>query len=167
MANETETVPRPSRVRSTSPRTVVGTYSDYADAQRAVDRLSDEEFPVERTAIVAEGLSFVEQVTGRLNWWKAALNGTITGGVIGLFVGFLLGILAVEAEAVLNLSLWGLVIGAVIGAIVGLIGYGVSGGHRDFTSVGAMQAERYLVMADADVADDARALLESAPPPGR
>ena len=59
---------------STSRRTI-GTYTSYADAQKAVDYLSDNKFAVEKTAIVAEGLKFVEQVTGRLNWPRVIGNG--------------------------------------------------------------------------------------------
>ncbi len=46
--------------RSGSARRTVATYATYAEAQRAVDYLSDQQFPVERVAIVAEGLRFVE-----------------------------------------------------------------------------------------------------------
>ena len=41
----------------------VGTYDTYADAQRAVDHLADEKFPVENLAIVGTDLRQVERVT--------------------------------------------------------------------------------------------------------
>jgi hypothetical protein len=41
-------------------RRVVASFPEYAQAQRAVDYLSDEKFPVERIAIVGEGLRLVE-----------------------------------------------------------------------------------------------------------
>jgi len=107
------------------PRVVLASYATYAEAQRAVDKLSDEKFPVERTAIVAEGLKFVEEVTGRLNWWRAAINGALSGGFIGALIGFVFGLfnLFSPAGSSLVLALNGLIIGAVIGAVVGLIGY--------------------------------------------
>ncbi len=46
-----------------TPRRVIASYDSYAEAQRAVDYLSDNSFPVERLSIVAEDLRFVEQVT--------------------------------------------------------------------------------------------------------
>ncbi len=46
-------------VRAPSQQTVAS-YTTYAEAQRAVDRLSDKKFPVEHTAIVADGLKFVD-----------------------------------------------------------------------------------------------------------
>ena len=68
---------------SNASRRTIASYPSYADAQKAVDYLSDNKFEVEKTAIVAEGLRFVEQVTGRLNWGvvisRAAGSGALTG----------------------------------------------------------------------------------------
>src|SRR5271155_5086837 len=44
----------------------VGSYPTYAEAQRAVDYLSDQQFPVEQVTIVGVDLMQVERVTGRL-----------------------------------------------------------------------------------------------------
>ncbi|HEX6293177.1 MAG TPA: general stress protein [Herpetosiphonaceae bacterium] len=142
-------------------RRTIASYPSYAQAQRAVDFLSDQGFPVQRVAIVAEGLKFVEQVTGRLNYGRALLNGAIGGAVTGAFIGFLFGLLSFFAPLVsaLSLALYGLLIGAVIGAIFGLVSYALSGGQRDFSSFGAMQAERYNIMVDAEVADEAARVL--------
>mgnify|MGYP006111902719 CR=1 FL=1 len=43
----------------------LGVFDQYADAQKAVDFLSDEHFPVENIAIVGTELRQVERVTGR------------------------------------------------------------------------------------------------------
>jgi hypothetical protein len=39
----------------------------------------------------------------------------------------------------------------------------MSGGRRDFTSVGGMRADHYNVMVDPEQAEQARALLDSMP----
>src|ERR671912_335605 len=111
-------------------RVVVASYDSYPEAQRAVDYLSDERFPVERVAIVAEDLRFVEQVTGRLGYGQAALQGAGSGAVIGALFGFFLGLfsLADPLVSALILVLYGLVFGAIVGAILGLIFYALSGG---------------------------------------
>jgi hypothetical protein len=44
----------------------VARFDDYESAQRAVDRLSDDGFPVEKLDVVGSGLRLVERVTGRL-----------------------------------------------------------------------------------------------------
>lgn len=142
-------------------KVLLASYDSYAEAQRAVDKLSDERFPVEHTAIVAEGLRFVEQVTGRLNWARALLNGAVSGALIGAFIGLLFGLLNFFAPLVsaLALALYGLVLGAVAGAVFGVVGYAMTGGQRDFTSVGAMQAERYNLMVSAEQENEARRIL--------
>jgi hypothetical protein len=151
--------------RSISPssrsRRTVATYQTYAEAQRAVDYLSDQNFPVQRVAIVAEGLRFVEQVTGRLGYGQAALNGALSGAVIGALFGFIFGLfdLITPLVSALNLALFGIIFGALIGAVIGLITYAFSGGQRDFTSTSGMQADRYLVMVDDEVAGEAEQLL--------
>ena len=146
-------------------RRVVASYPRYADAQRAVDYLSDQGFPVERTAIVAEGLRLVEQVTGRLTYPRAALNGALTGAVTGALFGFLLGLLNLAAPVVSGvvLALYGLGLGALIGAVMGVVFYASSGGQRDFSSAAGMQADRYDVLADDEVAQQASDLLARMP----
>jgi hypothetical protein len=73
-------------------RTVVASYGDYRQAQRAVDFLADERIPVEHVTIVGSGLELVETVTGRLSWGRAALVGVISGLWPGLLVGWFVAI---------------------------------------------------------------------------
>ena len=142
---------------SNAPRRTIATYPTYAEAQKAVDYLSDNKFEVEKAAIVAEGLKFVEQVTGRLNWGRvistAASSGALTGVLIGLFLGFFFG------GPLLNIVLYGLVVGIIISILFAVFGYAATRGQRDFSSVGGMQAERYNVMVDTDAADEAEGML--------
>jgi hypothetical protein len=78
---------------TTAPREqeVVGTYTGYAEAQRAVDHLSDQQFPVDHTQIVGLDLRLVERVTRRLTNVRAALAGVGSGAWIGRFIGLLVG----------------------------------------------------------------------------
>lgn len=142
-------------------RRTVATYTAYRDAQRAVDYLSDQRFPVEHVAIVAEGLRFEEQVTGRLGWGRALVNGALGGASTGILIGFIFGLFSLVTPLVsaLTLALYGLVFGAIVGAIFGLLFYSFSGGQRDFTSVGNIRAQRYDVVVAGDVAAEAERLL--------
>lgn len=146
----------------TGARRTVATYTSYAEAQRAVDYLSDQKFAVERVAIVAEGLKLVEQVTGRLNWGRALLYGAGSGASTGLFIGLIFGFLGFVQEP-FSFALYALLVGAIIGAIFSALSYAFSGGRRDFTSMSGMQAERYNVMADTEVANEAQTLLNNMP----
>ncbi len=147
--------------RGRGSRRVLASYDSYAEAQRAVDYLSDERFPVERVSIVAEDLRIVEQVTGRKGYGQAALQGAGSGAVIGVFFGFFLGLFSLIDPLVsaLLVALYGLIFGAILGAIIGLVSHAFSGGQRDFSSIGGMEAGRYNVMADEEVAEEASRLL--------
>jgi uncharacterized membrane protein len=161
-------------------RQVVATYTSYSEAERAVDFLSDRKFPVERTAIVGRDLRFVEQVTGRMNYGKAALRGALTGALVGALVGWLFGIFDWfdPIVAAFWLMLDGLWFGALVGALFGLLMHALTRGRRDFASVGAMRADRYELQVDRQVAEEAARLLSElegepvrlrreAPPQGR
>jgi hypothetical protein len=136
---------------------VVGSYADYALAQQAVDHLSDNKFPVERTAIIGTDLRLVENVLGRLTTLRAAGAGLASGAWFGLLIGLLLGIFSNSNWfAVIFVCL---LIGAVWGAVFGAIAHAATGGRRDFASRSSLQAGQYAVTTDPEVADQARTLL--------
>ena len=70
----------------------IGSYPTYAEAQRAVDYLSDEQFSVQDVTIVGVDLMQVERVLGRLTWAKVIGGGVVSGAWLGVFLGLLLGI---------------------------------------------------------------------------
>jgi uncharacterized membrane protein len=100
----------------------VATFPDYAGAQRPVDRMSDDGFPVEHVRIIGDGVRMVEQVTGRMTRAKAALARAASGAWFGLLIGLLLGVFAI-GPAWLWLLVVGLVIGAVWGAVFGFLAH--------------------------------------------
>lgn len=143
------------------PRVTIATYREYAEAQRAVDHLSDQKFPVATTAIVGTNLRLVEDVTGRLTVPRAALYGAATGAWFGLLIGLIVGIFAVSGWLAVVIA--GLLIGAGFGAVFGAIAQAMTGGRRDFRSSRSLQAEEYAVTVDASHAEQARQLLSSLP----
>ncbi|MCW2696231.1 MAG: uncharacterized protein JWR62_1316 [Modestobacter sp.] len=137
----------------------VGAYDDYQQAQRAVDFLADEKFPVENVTLIGSDLRMVERVTGRLNWGRAIGAGAASGAWFGLFVGVLLGIFAPDGSSWFGSVLSGLLIGLVFGAVFGAVGYAATQGKRDFTSTSQVVASRYELLCDPQFAEDARARL--------
>lgn len=135
----------------------VVTYSDYAAAQRAVDYLSDNKFPVQEVTIVGEDVKLIEHVLGRMTVVRAALAGALTGAWFGLLVGLLLGLFAESNWA--SVLIVATLIGAVWGGVFGAITHAVTGGQRDYRSVSALQAARYGVRVSVEHADEARRLL--------
>jgi heat induced stress protein YflT len=135
----------------------VATYPDYPLAQQAVDYLSDNEFPVQKTSIVGTDLRLVENVLGRMTTVRAAMAGAASGAWFGLFIGLFFGIFGNSNW--FGLIFLGLLIGAAWGAIFGAIAQAMTGGRRDFTSRSSLQASQYAVVVEADAADTARQLL--------
>ena len=134
----------------------VGSFPTYAEAQRAVDYLSDNKFPVEHVTIVGSDLKLVERVTGRMTQGRAIAVGAGAGAWWGLFVGILLSLFARSGSSAIALVITGVLIGAVFGVIFGWVGYRATGGHRDFTSRTQVVASKYDVLCAPKHAEDAR-----------
>lgn len=149
------------------PRRVVASYDSYADAERAVDHLADQRFPVDRVSIVGRDLKLVERVTGRTGYARSALDGALSGALAGVLIGWLFTVFDWSSPVVARgwLILDGLWFGAVVGLLYGLLAHALTGGRRDFTSVGAMQADHYDVVVDEDVAEEAARKLKGLPEP--
>ena len=131
-------------------RQTVASYPTYAEAQRAVDSLSDAGFPVELVEIVGYDLRQVERVTGRLTTATATGAGAASGAWFGLFT---------TGPEWLGLVLGGLLIGALWGAVFGFFAHWMTRGQRDFTSVSNLVAGRYELTVAGDQAGRARELL--------
>lgn len=135
----------------------IGSYPAYADAQRAVDYLSDEEFAVQDVTIVGVDLMQVERVTGRLTWGRVLAAGAFSGAWLGLFVGLLLSVFS--NGGLLGPLLLGLFSGIVFGVISGALTYGATQGQRDFSSTMQLVAGRYDVLCEPRSAEQARDML--------
>jgi hypothetical protein len=129
----------------------IATYDTYEKAQRAVDFLSDEGFPVQHVTIVGNGLRMVERVTGRLDRNRAASTGAMAGAWWGLFIGVMLTLFSEESQNSLLIVVAGAIAGAIFGAIMAMIGHAMTGGKRDFTSSSSVVATTYdLLCAHAE-----------------
>jgi len=148
------------------PRRNVASYDDYAEAERAVDYLSDQGFPVERVAIVGHGLRYVEQVQERVTVGRAALVGAVQGAILGLVFGALASLFFVldPSPATALLLLYGLAAGAFLGAVLGVLAHLAAGSDRDFASVAGMEADRYDIVVDEEFAERAAELLRGRDP---
>jgi hypothetical protein len=134
----------------------VASYPTYAEAQKAVDHLSDNQFPVQQVTIVGVDLMQVERVTGRLSWPKVLGGGVLTGAWLGVFIGLVLGLLTGNAGQAL---ITGVIAGVVFGIITSSIPYAMTKGTRDFSSTMQLVAGRYDVLCDPQSAERARDML--------
>lgn len=136
----------------------VATYGTYLEAQKAVDHLADNDFPVRSVTIVGTDLRMVERVTGRITYSRVAVAGLASGAWFGLFVGLLLSLFA-SAEGALLPILPAMAIGAAFGILFSVISYSVTGGKRDFTSSSQIVAGAYSLLCASEHAHRARAML--------
>jgi hypothetical protein len=134
----------------------IGSYPTYAEAQRAVDYLSDQEFPVQQVTIVGVDLMQVERVTGRLTWPRVLGGGVISGAWLGIFIGLVLGVITGNY---LGALVPGVIAGIFFGLITSAVPYSMARGTRDFSSTMQLVAGRYDVLCDPQNAEKARDLL--------
>jgi len=139
----------------------LGVYDDYAAAQKAVDFLSDNQFPVENCLIVGTELKQLERVTGRLTTGRVALGGLLSGVWLGLFVGLIFSLFGDQNPLVTIVST--ALFGALFGVIWALAGYAATRGQRDFSSVSMTVATKYEVLVEHKFAAQGRELLGTMP----
>ncbi len=142
----------------------VASYATYLEAQKAVDHLSDKEFPVQHVTIVGTDLRMVERITGRLTYSRVALAGLMSGAWFGLAVGVLLSLTGGSGQ-VLPIPA-AMAIGAAFGILFSVISHAFAGGRRDFTSASQIVAGSYAVLCAAEHAGRARGLLMADGGPG-
>ncbi len=138
-------------------------YDKYEDAQKSVDFLSDNEFPVQNCMIVGTELKQVERITGRLTNGRVAAAGALSGLWLGLFVGLIFSFFGKDNASALGMIASTAVLGAAFGAIWGLVGYLATRGQRDFSSVSAVVATRYEVLVEHKHLATAQELLRKLP----
>ena len=140
---------------------VVGSFPSYQLAQQAVNRLAGAQFPVRRLTVVARGLRLLEPGGDRPGYGWAALHGLLLGAPTAAILGVLAAVALLDEPlaAALTFAAWAALAGALAGVAIGT---GVEAlrvpGRTGHHSV--LQADRYDLMADGDVAAQARQLLE-------
>lgn len=140
----------------------VAEFETYDEAQSAVDFLSDNEFPVQNLCIVGTNLKLIERVTGRRTWPSVLGQGALSGIGTGLLVGLMLTFFT-TGVSYLQALLVGLGLGILIGLVTSALGYSLSAGRRDFSSVRQTIATRYELLAEHNVAARAKELLAQSP----
>ena len=139
----------------------LGVYDKYEDAQKAVDTLSDKEFPVQNVLIVGTDLKQMERVTARLTWGRVILGGLLSGVWLGIFVGLILSLFG-QSGSTFGLLLFAALWGGLFGIVWAAAGYAFTRGQRDFSSVTQVVATRYEVFCEHKFAQQGREILAAA-----
>lgn len=136
----------------------IAVYQNYSDAQKAIDYLADQNFPVENLAIVGTDLRSVERVTGGLTWGRVLGSAFLQGLVWGAFMALLFW-LFLPSIGLARLLVWSLGLWVVASLLIAGIGYGATRGQRDFTSTTRVIATHYEIQGEAQFAGQARQIL--------
>src|SRR5699024_8108662 len=134
----------------------LGVYNTYQEVQSVVDTLADEQFPVQSTLIVGTDLKLMERVTGRRTWPKVISQGALSGLWMGLFLGLLLLLLS---PGNLTVVLTSVLLGIIFFTVSSVIGYCMTGGQRDFTSMTATIPMQYELLVEHKHAAQAQRIL--------
>jgi hypothetical protein len=152
-------MPASSRTRRT-----VTTVDSYEAAERAVDWLSDKNFPMQHVAIVGTGLRYIEQVSARVTTGSAALIAGGQGATIGLFWGLLFGLFfTVDTGGFFGVLAFSVLVGLLFGALLGALTHYATKGRRDFSSEAQTRADHYEVQVDPGFAEVAEQMLAGMP----
>lgn len=161
MANIFGTPKATEESRSVPKGDTVGSYTSYLDAQKAVDYLADQQFPVQHVSIVGNDLKMVERVTGRLSYPRVALSGALSGMWFGLFVGVMLSFFTPAGGPFSIVT--SVLMGAAFFMLFGIVTYAAQRGKRDFTSTSQVVATNYDVIVALEASQEARRLLHQLP----
>lgn len=141
----------------------VAVFDTYVAAEKAVDYLADNGFPVGNLAIVGTDLRTVERVLARKTWRTVLLQGAAQGLSTALIL-FLVLWLFIPAANILALLLAAVVFSIAVSMAFAAFGYMLSRGERDFTSVQQTVATRYEVLCEHKVSERAQEMLAAMSP---
>ncbi len=141
----------------------LGVHDTYEEAQKAVDYLSDNEFPVQDVLIVGTDLKQLERVTGRLTQGRVIGAGALSGMWLGLFVGTIFAVFDPSGVNLGNIAAT-VAFGAVFGTVWATVGYRLTRGQRDFTSVSQVVAAKYEVLCEHKHVQRGREMLAEMDP---
>ena len=137
----------------------IASYASCAEAERAVDHLSGQGFPIERVSIIGRDLYFAARETEHVGYAEAVLRGALAGALAGASIAWLFGVFD-WFDPLLGVG-WiafrGLWFGGLVGALVGLATQAAMRSRH----VAEMRADHCEVVVDDEVARTAACLLAS------
>lgn len=142
---------------------VIGRYENYLDAQKVVDYLADNDFPVATVSIIGNDLKLVERVRAKLTYPRVAAQGATQGATLGLFFGLLLVFFSQSQQLGLIPVVAAVLLGAVLFMLMSVINFAMQRGQRDFSSTRQVLPSTWDVIVDPAHAGAAMALAAKLP----
>lgn len=141
---------------SSSQQVPIRSYKTLAEAERAVDRLSECRFPLEYVSLAARGVKGCGHPSAARTFPAGVVtSGRLTGAIL-IILALLAGGLAAEGRVL------AVIFGAAAGAVLGLGASVMLAARRPTCDCPAIVADRYDVVVDAQWAADAQHVLKVA-----
>lgn len=134
---------------------VIATFGEYNDALRYVETLIENDFPAGAIAIVGNGLRSVERIRTRINQWRVALSGAISGSWVGLIFGLVF-VDATSSTGPVPALTQPILVGAGLGMIANVLRFTLTRNKRNFASQSMVIAAEYQVQVPSHLSDQAR-----------
>jgi len=145
----------------------LATYHDYLQARAAIDRLSDDGFPISTVSIQWRGLRRVDYVTGRRRLLTVAGEGAAVGAWLGGLIGALRAVLVEPSVDLRAIGLTGtyVIVGAFGGALWRAAWYWLRSGTSHLSTRSRLDAGSYELWVEAPLLGLASDLLGPTPHP--
>ena len=146
-------------------QSVVGVFTTFAEAEAAIRRLDQADFPINQVSIIGQDLKCEKDIQGYVTAGDVAKTGAVTGAWVGGLFGLLIGAAFVWVPGFGPLIVAGPFAAAMLGGVEGaatgaagagllgaLIGWGVS--HKHILKYeDHLRGGRYLVVVHGDHED--------------
>jgi len=140
-------------------RRIVATFDTFGEAQATIDRLQDANLGEDHVTILAEGLRLVGRSRDASLARPTILLGAATGAVIGILLASAFAVFAVPSRSLAPVVLIGLLVGLIVGSASGWLAARIVSIRRGAMPRTGLDAERFSVVVDEEVADRAVGIL--------
>ncbi len=140
-------------------RRIVATFDSFGEAQATIERLQDANLGAGHATILAEGLRLVGRSRDASLARPTIVLGAVTGAVIGILLASAFALFAAPARSLPSVVLVGLLVGLIVGSASGWLAARVVAVRRGAAPRTGLDAERFSVVVDEEVADRAVQIL--------
>lgn len=140
-------------------RRIVATFDTFGEAQATMECLQDADLGTDHATILAEGLRLVGRSRDGSVARPTIVLGAATGAVIGILLASTFALFAVPAPSFAAVVLVGLVVGLAVGSASGWLAARIVAMRRGSMPRTGLDAERFSVVVDEEVADRALGIL--------
>lgn len=124
--------------------TEVAAFRTHQEASAAVERLADNQFPINTVTIVGSDLHMAEKVLTKLTPAKVALTGATQGLTWGLFMAIFT--ILFYPQAVALVPIIAIVVGVLLGMILSTASWSLNKNRGTFAAQSSLVATRYAVL---------------------